>query len=73
MQAGAKICEWADGQGMAVLPHYSPGYQGWDLRDQQAIYQLLLQQNGSESLSAQLEILKSGILRPKNRCSRSSA
>ena len=25
MMTGARLCAWADGQSMAVLPHYSPG------------------------------------------------
>ncbi len=60
---GARLCEWADQQGMAVLPHYSPGYQGWDLRDQKALLQLM--QNGSQTFPSRLEILSSGMLRPK--------
>jgi hypothetical protein len=64
MTTGARLCEWADGLGMAVLPHYSPGYQGWDLQDQQTIFRLL-QQDDSGNISDRLEILPSGMLRPK--------
>ena len=27
--AGARLCDWAERQGMAVLPHSSPGYPEW--------------------------------------------
>ena len=30
--AGARLCAWADGHRMAVLPHYSPGYPGGNRR-----------------------------------------
>ena len=32
--AGARLCDWAELRGMAVLPHYSPGYQEWDVAQQ---------------------------------------
>ena len=31
---GARLCAWADGQRLAVLPHYSPGYPEWDIAEQ---------------------------------------
>jgi len=31
---GARLCEWAEKQEMAVLPHYSPGYPEWDIAEQ---------------------------------------
>ncbi len=30
---GERLCAWAD-SAMAVLPHYSPGYPGWDIAEQ---------------------------------------
>jgi len=29
--AGARLCDWAESRGMAVLPHDSPGYPDWDI------------------------------------------
>ena len=29
--ASYRICAWAEQHGVAVLPHYSPGYPGWDV------------------------------------------
>ena len=31
---GARLCAWAEGHEMAVLPHYSPGYPEWDIAQQ---------------------------------------
>jgi hypothetical protein len=62
--ASGRICGWADGQGMVALPHYSPGYSGWDVADQPRLWHLLRQMNGRD-LPADLEVMESGMLRPK--------
>ncbi len=61
---GARLCAWAEEQGMAVLPHDSPGYPDWDLEDQAPLLELLRQGENS-SLLAGIEVLGSGALRPK--------
>ena len=43
--------------GMTVLPHYSPGYDGWDLDDQATLF-------GALEESGPLSLLPSGGLRP---------
>lgn len=58
---GARLCEWADGERMAVLPHYSPGYPEWDVADQAGFFSLV----GRDPLPGPLEVLESGMLRPK--------
>jgi hypothetical protein len=58
---GARLCAWADTQGMAVLPHYSPGYPEWDIAEQPR----LLEWIGRETLPGVLDVLDSGALRPK--------
>jgi hypothetical protein len=60
--AGERLCEWAEGRGMAVLPHDSPGYAGWDVAEQARLLGLL---QGAGSLPGKLEALESGALRPK--------
>jgi hypothetical protein len=62
--AGARLCGWADTQGMAVLPHDSPGYPDWDIGEQARLLDLL-RQGGRRSLPGELETLGSGALRPK--------
>lgn len=59
--AGARLCAWADQQSMAVLPHYSPGYPAWDISDQPALHALV----GAGGLPGSLDVLESGMLRPK--------
>lgn len=62
--AGARLCAWAEGRGMAVLPHYSPGYSGWDISDQVPLWSLLrLHRNGD--LPGPLRVLDTGMLQPK--------
>jgi hypothetical protein len=58
---GARLCEWADGEQMAVLPHYSPGYMDWDVSDQSSLFSLI----GRGAVRDGLEVLESGMLRPK--------
>lgn len=40
-QAGARLCAWAEEHGMAVLPHYSPGYPEWDIAEQARLLSLI--------------------------------
>jgi hypothetical protein len=56
---GAQLCAAAEEQGMAVLPHYSPGYGEWDISEQGRLRALL------GELPGPLEVLESGALRPK--------
>jgi hypothetical protein len=60
--AGAHLCAWADGQGLAVLPHYSPGYPGWDVAEQSRLLELFPK---TGTMAGNLEALESGALRPK--------
>ena len=48
---------------MAVLPHYSPGYPEWDIAEQAALLALLTA--SAAPLPGPLEVLDSGMLRPK--------
>ena len=62
--ASGRICGWADRHGAAALPHYSPGYSGWDISDQIKLWNLL-RQNGARHFDGRLEVLETGMLRPK--------
>jgi hypothetical protein len=64
MITGARLCAWADGQGMAVLPHYSPGYAEWDIAEQPRLLDLI-RRTRQQALPANLDVLESGMLRPK--------
>lgn len=61
---GARFCAWADENGLAVLPHYSPGYPGWDIREQNKFLELIRQQN-SYKLPGEIQVLETGMLKPK--------
>ena len=56
---GAELCASAEERGMAVLPHYSPGYSEWDVAEQGRLMALM------GALPGDLEVLDSGALRPK--------
>ncbi len=61
---GARLCAWSDARGMAVLPHYSPGYPEWDIAEQPRLLDLI-RRTRNQQLPAQLDVLDSGMLRPK--------
>jgi hypothetical protein len=60
--AGARLCAWADGERLAVLPHCSPGYSQWDVAEQTQLLNLI---ESRTELPGRLETLVSGALRPK--------
>jgi hypothetical protein len=61
--ANGRVCGWADQNKMAALPHYSPGYSGWDVADQNKLWALIRQ--GARQFNGQLEVMETGMLRPK--------
>ncbi len=61
---GARFCGWADSNRKAILPHYSPGYPGWEISDQQKLLGLIRQDEGA-GLSEEIRVLGSGMLDPK--------
>ena len=62
--AGARLCDWAEQRGMAVLPHSSPGYPDWDVAEQPQLLKLI-KQTRSEQFPSLLDVFDSGMLRPK--------
>jgi hypothetical protein len=62
--ASGHICAWADQNGMAALPHYSPGYPGWDASDQTKLWKLIRQRPGRD-FPGDIHVLDTGMLRPK--------
>jgi hypothetical protein len=61
---GARLCAWAEGEHMAVLPHYSPGYSEWDIAEQPRLLQLV-GMTREQAQPGRMEVLASGALRPK--------
>jgi hypothetical protein len=64
MMTGARLCAWGENHGMAVLPHYSPGYPDWDIGEQPRLLELL-KRTRNQALPASIEVFESGMLRPK--------
>ena len=62
--ANGRICGWADANAMAALPHYSPGYSGWDIADQVKLWNLIKQTPG-RGFPGELGVMETGMLRPK--------
>ena len=62
--AGAQFCAWADKNNLAVLPHYSPGYPGWTITDQNKLLKLIRQNKGN-NLPGRIQVLETGMLKPK--------
>jgi hypothetical protein len=62
--ASYKLCEWADKQGVAVLPHYSPGYPAWNIADQNALLGIMKGQFGPP-LNNRISAFETGMLKPK--------
>ncbi len=62
--ANERICGWADEHRLAALPHFSPGYSGWDIAEQTRLWNVF-RQKVDGPLPGELEVLNSGMLRPK--------
>ncbi len=59
-----RICALADGDGLIAVPHYSPGYSGWDVADQNKLFALITR-GMTRPFPESLEVLESGMLKPK--------
>ena len=59
-----RICALADSAGLEAVPHYSPGYTGWDVAEQVPLFGLI-RDRMSQPLPEPVEVLSSGMLRPK--------
>ncbi len=61
---GFRFCDWAEKNNLMVLPHYSPGYPGWKVEDQEKILELI-KQNKTHNLPGEIYLFESGMLKPK--------
>jgi hypothetical protein len=62
--ANGRICGWADQNHMVALPHYSPGYSGWDISDQTRLWDLI-RPPAARDFPGELDVMDTGMLRPK--------
>lgn len=62
--SGFRFCEWAEKNNMTVLPHYSPGYPGWNVKDQHQLLKLIHKKKTID-LPGEICVLETGMLKPK--------
>lgn len=63
-RTSGRLCDEASHAGLIAVPHYSPGYAGWDVAEQNRLHALILA-GIKGTLPGPLEVLSSGMLRPK--------
>jgi hypothetical protein len=63
-RTSGRLCEAAGHEGLMAVPHYSPGYAGWDVAEQNRLFELITARAG-RPLPGPLEVMSSGMLRPK--------
>jgi hypothetical protein len=59
-----RLCDLAGRDGLIAVPHYSPGYSGWDVADQTKLFECIAG-GAQKTFPEKLEVLSSGMLRPK--------
>lgn len=63
-RTSGRLCDAVSRDGLMAVPHYSPGYAGWDVAEQNKLFELITGRAG-QPLSGPLEVLSSGMLKPK--------
>ena len=58
-----RVCSMAGCDDLIAVPHYSPGYSGWDVADQNKLFGLI-ERGMSKPFAGPIEVLSSGMLRP---------
>ena len=59
-----RICDSVEPNGFMAVPHYSPGYTGWEVADQNKLFALIAR-GLTRPFPEQIEVMTSGMLRPK--------
>lgn len=63
-RSSGHLCDLAARDGLMAVPHYSPGYAGWDVAEQNRLF-ALISRRLSRPFPGPLEVLSSGMLKPK--------
>jgi len=63
-RTSGRICDLAGHRGLMAVPHYSPGYTGWDVAEQGRLFELI-DGRMSRPFPGPLGVLSSGMLKPK--------
>jgi hypothetical protein len=59
-----RLCDFAEGEGFMAIPHYSPGYTGWDVADQNPLFDLMVR-GAKLEFPEPIKALPSGMLKPR--------
>ncbi|HEY5552304.1 MAG TPA: hypothetical protein VIK52_10475 [Opitutaceae bacterium] len=59
-----RVCDTAGYDELIAVPHYSPGYSGWDVTDQNKLFGLIAS-GMTKSFPGPIDVLSSGMLKPK--------
>ncbi|NWF88356.1 MAG: hypothetical protein HXY50_02730 [Ignavibacteriaceae bacterium] len=62
--AGERLCKWAEEKNQFILPHYSPGYPGWEVKDQLQLFNLI-KRRSKNTLPKVINVLETGMIYPK--------
>ncbi len=63
-RTSGRLCDLAGHQGLMAIPHYSPGYSGWDVAEQGKLFALVAE-GMTQPFPGPIEVMASGMLRPK--------
>ncbi len=63
-RTSGRLCDFVSRDGLMAVPHYSPGYAGWDVAEQNKLFELITGR-ASRPLPGPLDVLTSGMLKPK--------
>lgn len=59
-----RVCALAEANGLRAIPHYSPGYTGWEVAEQNELF-ALIERGRTKPWPAPLHVLPSGMVQPK--------
>ncbi len=62
--ANGRICALAEHDGLIAVPHFSPGYEGWDVAEQERLFDVV-RRGAVRVFPEPMEVRASGMLRPK--------
>jgi hypothetical protein len=63
-RTSGRLCDLAGHQNLMAIPHYSPGYSGWDVAEQGKLFALIAE-GMDRPFPGPIEVMTSGMLRPK--------
>jgi len=63
--ANGVICAAAEREGWTAVPHYSPGFAGWNVAEQVPLFAIVAGGAAAVTWPEPVEVLSSGMLKPK--------